>query len=401
MKNDYIHAILVVEDKKKGFSAFLLEMLSYYYAPLDVVFVADHVEDIYTDDEKYRYDKDVFDALVDQINNMYPSSDDEAMEVIFAFDLTDQQRVSFAKALYYPFSEYSDLLCNYFYAINKSTLNRFLCEKMYNQVRRNNLALARMNAKELASERKSIEQEDKVLDKQIAPLLKKRSDKMEKIYNSATPLVAIFGYPDSGKSTLYAELLERLKGEEVRRESFTTDNKVKLIKNYRYPDFYLMNGIGYLETKPNLVDTYYDVFYQEFALADLIIDVVDVTNPNYLEHIETCEEFIKSISRHPDVKIIHLLNKADDEMKVQRLPRSNEMLVSLINDDDFDETLSFILSSLFEGWEKKTFLLPFEIPIETCYKQNYVTSVEIKETGHLVTCYLNPKYLSLYLPYIS
>ncbi len=403
MKYDYKHAILIVENKDKGLSTFLLEMLSYFYAPLDVIFVGSEDEELETSDPKYRYNEEAFYSLMDEINEMYhPSKKErEEYEVVLSYDLTPEQRISFNNSLNYTFIEYSDLLLFYFSNINrKSTIHRLLTEKMYYEIRRNQLPLLKVSAKEISNERHSITASEKALDKELAPLVSKREERINRIFNSATPLVALFGYPGSGKSTLYAALVSKLKGEIVEREPFTTDNKIKPIKNYRYPDFYLMNGIGYLETKPNLVDKYFSMYYEEFGYADLVVDIVDVTSHDYLEHIETCEEFIRSVSKHKDIKIIHLLNKTDEEeAELKRLPRSNELLVSLIEEEDIDEVVNFILGSLYEGWEKKTFLLPYEVPLETCYKQNYVTEVVIKETGHEVTCYLNPKYIDKYKNY--
>ncbi len=403
MKYDYKHAILIVENKDKGLSTFLLEMLSYFYAPLDVIFVGSEDDELETNDPKYRYNEEAFYSLVDEINEMYHpmKKEREDYEVVLSFDLTPEQRISFAKALNYTFVEYSELLCFYFANINRrSTIHQLLTDKMYYEIKENELPYLSASAKEISSIRRSLVASNKKTDSLLAPLVDKRKERINRIYNSPAPLVALFGYPGSGKSTLYAALVSKLKGEVIERESFTTDNKIKPIKNFRYPDFYLMNGIGYLETKPNLVDKYFDMYYQEFGYADLIVDIVDVTNHDYLNHIETCEEFIRSVSKRKDIKIIHLLNKTDEEdAELRRLPRSNELLVSLISDEDIDEVVNFILTSLYEGWEKKTFLLPYEVPIETCYKQNFVVDAKIKETGHEVTCYLNPKYIDKYKNY--
>ena len=74
------------------------------------------------------------------------------------------------------------------------------------------------------------------------------------------------------------------------------------------------------------------------------------------------------------------------------IPGKDEILVSLLDDNDVEETLKFIVSNATKDWERRELTLPYSVDFE-----NYVISHKEKEDGYLVDVYLNPAYKYKYI----
>ena len=79
------------------------------------------------------------------------------------------------------------------------------------------------------------------------------------------------------------------------------------------------------------------------------------------------------------------------------LPKEDELLVSLLDDNDVEDALKFIVRNATKNWERRELTLPYSIDFATFSKENYVISHKEKEDGYLVDVYLNPAYKYKYI----
>ncbi len=403
--NDSInYGILVMDANSFKRRDFLLEMCScFFYFPLTVVAIGEEEGDGDTPiDDTYYFDSEEFYSLVDNVEDIISSGEEDgSYTLILPFDLTNKQRETFYHHIQIPFIEYSDLVTNFIGINAKSEMSKVIIGQLFTEL---DLGDANLRADSTRSANNLIRKSKNYLkasSARLIALIEERQKKTSKIFDSRAPLVSLIAYPNSGKSTLYNKLLTRLTGEGTKRESFTLEPKYKLIKNYRYPNFYLMNGTGLIYLNPDLFLRNLSPYYDEYGHADLVIDIVDTTNPDYLEVIKDTEDFLSARKINPHQKVIHLLNKGDlEESNLKKVPRENELIVSLENDDDIDDILDFIFTTLASEWIPAHLFLPYEISKESLYKNAYVTELNEKENGYEVTAYINPIYLHLYKDYM-
>lgn len=160
---------------------------------------------------------------------------------------------------------------------------------------------------------KEIETDRRIIRDQIT-VLKKKLEKIEK--QSATRRksrsnvvrVALVGYTNAGKSTL----MRKLSKEQVyaKDELFATvDSTVRKVVINQIP-FLLSDTVGFIRKLPhNLIESFKSTL-DEVKEADILLHVVDVSNPAYEEHMQVVDNTLKEIGA-AEIKTIKIYNKID------------------------------------------------------------------------------------------
>ena len=147
------------------------------------------------------------------------------------------------------------------------------------------------------------------LKKEIENIKKRRSQQRKTRKNSEIPLLALVGYTNTGKSTI----LNILSDENIFTEDklFATldpttrrvilpDNSVALISD----------TVGFIRKLPPGLVSAFQATIEEISHADILLHVVDLSNPRAAEQYETTENLLEDmgLSQKPRITV---LNKAD------------------------------------------------------------------------------------------
>ncbi|MGB3464209.1 MAG: GTPase HflX [Cyclobacteriaceae bacterium] len=182
---------------------------------------------------------------------------------------------------------------------------------------------------------KEIETDRRIIRDQIT-VLKKKLEKIEK--QSATRRksrknivrVALVGYTNAGKSTL----MRMLSKEAVyaKDELFATvDSTVRKVVINQIP-FLLSDTVGFIRKLPHdLVESFKSTL-DEVKEADLLLHVIDVSNPAFEEHMEVVEQTLADINAS-EIETVKIYNKID----------------VIDTDSDDDEELSATAEEIFSG----------------------------------------------------
>lgn len=127
--------------------------------------------------------------------------------------------------------------------------------------------------------------------------------------------VALVGYTNVGKSTL----LNLLSKSDILAENklfATLDTTVRKVVFERMP-FLLSDTVGFIRKLPhNLVESFKSTL-DEVREADILIHVVDVSHPNYEDHIDVVNKTLDSIGVPENKPTILVFNKLDRYEEVQ------------------------------------------------------------------------------------
>jgi len=126
---------------------------------------------------------------------------------------------------------------------------------------------------------------------------------------SRNPLVALVGYTNAGKSTLF----NRLTGADVVAvdQLFATlDPTVRRMSDLSCGDILLADTVGFVSDLPHELIAAFRATLQEAREADLLLHVIDASDPYHSERQADVEEVLESIGAGA-IPVIRVLNKID------------------------------------------------------------------------------------------
>ena len=230
--------------------------------------------------------------------------------------------------------------------------------------------------------------------------LSRRNSRVSRL-NNPIPKICIVGYTNAGKSTLMNRLVSLSKEDKTVLEKnalfATLETATRGISVFGYPSFFLTDTVGFISHLPiYLIDAFRSTL-EEIKEADLLVQVVDISDPFQEEEIATTKSIIKDLEAD-NIPMINIYNKYDLlGGSANFLPKEDELMVSLLNEEDVIETLRFIVSNVTKNWEKRTISLPYSIDFVTFSKENYVISKIEKEDCYVCEVFLNPAFKYKYL----
>ncbi len=181
---------------------------------------------------------------------------------------------------------------------------------------------------------KEIETDKRIIRDKIT-LLKERLTKIDK--QRATQRkgrdrmvrVALAGYTNVGKSSL----MKTVSKAEVFAENklfATIDSTVRKVVIDNIP-FLLTDTVGFIRKLPHGLIECFKSTLDEIREADIIVHVVDLSNPGYEEHMTVVKETLKELGIN-DIKILTVYNKIDEPL---------EHLFETTEEEDISTTSNF------------------------------------------------------------
>ena len=223
--------------------------------------------------------------------------------------------------------------------------------------------------------------------------------------NNPVPKVCIVGYTNAGKSTLLNRLVNLSKEDKTVLEKnalfATLETATRGISVYGYPSFFLTDTVGFISHLPiYLVDAFRSTL-EEIKEADLLVQVVDISDPFKEEEIETTKQIIKDLEAD-SIPMINIYNKYDLlGGSANFLPKEDELFVSLLEKEDVEEALKFIVSNITKNWELCEVELPYSIDYASFSKENYVLLRKEKEDSYVCQVFINPAFKYKYVSYLK
>jgi len=147
------------------------------------------------------------------------------------------------------------------------------------------------------------------LQRQLKQLGRQREQRRSKRKRSGTPTVAILGYTNAGKSTL----LNALTGSDVLVEDklfATLDTRSRSSRLPSGRDVIVTDTVGFIRDLPKDLFAAFRATFDETQDADLLLHVIDASDPCRSEHIETTEKLLVDLGLERIPRIL-VFNKCD------------------------------------------------------------------------------------------
>ncbi|KRN10027.1 GTP-binding protein [Liquorilactobacillus mali KCTC 3596 = DSM 20444] len=260
-------------------------------------------------------------------------------------------------------------------------------------------ALANRGAGETKLElnRRTLQNRISFLSRELKEIDKEFEIKSKSRRKSNLPSVALVGYTNAGKSTTMNGLLS-LFSEEETKQVFEKDMLFATldtsVRNLSFPDnkkFLLSDTVGFISKLPhNLVEAFKSTL-AEVREADLLIQVIDISDPHSKEMIATTNQTLEELGVS-NKKMIYAYNKADKaEVEYPTIEGMN-ITYSAQDKASLEELANLIKTTLFPGYQKMKFLIPFTSGnyLERLNSQANVLNTEYTVDGSIVTAEVSP-----------
>ena len=176
---------------------------------------------------------------------------------------------------------------------------------------------------QLEIDRRTIDHRLSELTKELKGVSRERATQRKKRQGSGLPLVSLVGYTNAGKSTIMNAMLAQYSSDAVpeceldKRQVFeanmlfaTLDTTVRRITVARGQEFLLSDTVGFIHKLPTSLVEAFKSTLEEVTQADLLVQVVDGSDPHCRKHIEVTKRIITEIGAG-HIPMITVYNKAD------------------------------------------------------------------------------------------
>jgi len=181
------------------------------------------------------------------------------------------------------------------------------------------------------------------LEKSLREVQKQRGQRRARRNKRGLPVISIIGYTNAGKSTL----LNTLTKSSVLVESrlFATLDPTSRRKKFpKDVEVIITDTVGFIRQLPEELIRAFRATLEELEDADLLLHVIDISNPRFADQIESVERILESL--HLDrIPVLRVLNKQDrvGSVTVNKLSRTLDGVAISANDE---RTLTLLLDKI-------------------------------------------------------
>lgn len=147
------------------------------------------------------------------------------------------------------------------------------------------------------------------LEKSVKQVRKQRAQQKARRHKKGLPVISIIGYTNAGKSTL----LNTLTNSKVLAENRLFATLDPSSRRLRFPqdlEVIITDTVGFIHNLPRDLVAAFRATLEELEGADLLLHVIDISNPRYKAQIESVERIIADL-RIGHIPCIPVLNKMD------------------------------------------------------------------------------------------
>jgi len=200
----------------------------------------------------------------------------------------------------------------------------------------------------LETDRRRIRQRIQAIRREIEHVRRERHTRREARQRRDVPVVALVGYTNAGKSTLFNALTSA--GAVVSDQLFMTlDPLVRKVRLGPGRELLLVDTVGFIQKLPHALVAAFRATLEEVTEADLLLHVVDASAPGVEEREASVEAVLREIGAADRPRLL-VLNKADrtpaERLAALAEARPGCAIVSALSASGLDRLLAAVASRL-------------------------------------------------------
>ena len=236
---------------------------------------------------------------------------------------------------------------------------------------------------QLETDRRHIRRKIDKLKEELEEVRRVRATQRQRRQKNEIPVVAIVGYTNAGKSTL----LNAITGAGIPandRLFDTLDTTTRLLAVSDTLDVVISDTVGFIRKLPHQLVEAFKATLEELEYADLLLHVIDVSNPEWEEQARIVDDLIRELGAD-DIPCIRVYNKCDVAFGFQR-KEEDAVTLSARTGEGVTDLLAAIDKKLDKGTKRVTLHLPYDKAgaLDALYREAKVESVEYGATVDVV-----------------
>ena len=225
--------------------------------------------------------------------------------------------------------------------------------------------------KQIELDRRQISHRITELKKELSKIETTRDVQRQGRSRDGLPAVALVGYTNAGKSSLMNYLLARgdhsadkLDDKMVFEKDMlfaTLDTSIRKIAIPGRKPFLLSDTVGFIEDIPHDLIKAFRSTLAEVKYADVLLIVLDSSDPHYTEHRKVTEDTLKDLDAL-SIPRLYVYNKADirdKDLTIENTPGSESVFISAKTGYGTDELLDAIESILSKNSRRIDTVIPY------------------------------------------
>ncbi|MEL7127693.1 MAG: GTPase HflX [Pseudomonadota bacterium] len=218
---------------------------------------------------------------------------------------------------------------------------------------------------QIEADRRAIDTQLVRLRRQLDKVVKTRSLHRAARAKVPYPIVALVGYTNAGKSTLF----NRLTGAEVMAKDMlfaTLDPTMRRVELPDGPEVILSDTVGFISDLPTELVASFRATLEEVLAADVILHVRDISHPETEAQAEDVRTILTDLGVDAERALFEVWNKVDllpdaeAEAVRARAERDDSVLaLSAITGEGLEALLSVVAETLQGAVSEETLLLPY------------------------------------------
>ncbi|MEP5630679.1 MAG: GTPase HflX [Tateyamaria sp.] len=218
---------------------------------------------------------------------------------------------------------------------------------------------------QIEADRRAIDTQLVRLKRQLEKVVKTRSLHRAARAKVPYPIVALVGYTNAGKSTLF----NRLTGAEVLAKDMlfaTLDPTMRKVELETGPEVIMSDTVGFISDLPTELVASFRATLEEVLAADIIVHVRDISHPETEAQAEDVATILSDLGVGNDRVQIELWNKLDvlsddaaDAARARAAREENVFAISALTGEGLTPVLEHVAETLQATVSFETFTLPY------------------------------------------